>query len=263
MFAHKIYAVFFFAGIFLAGLAMSASAQQEPEIIQRAENEGWKNPLAERDLNQDGDITVDEALDEAESRFDKYDRNRDGKIEVDEMVKYFEDLRDEQPRAFGEDQSYKTMLSSFVSHMGRFDANGDGVISQNEYLVPRMGSLASFDLDKDSRVTDKEMRAVTTFASLSPAQREKVVINSRPPPAPDGKNVMPPLHLVTSGTPPPSQTRSLRSQPSDVTSSSVQRRQRRSSSARSTRQQASPSDKVDRQGANPLGDMTPKPIFIE
>ena len=125
-------------------------------------DQGQKSSFAKRDKNADGKISADEAprwfvrrgganrqgnetLDDVISRgalrFKSMDANADGVVERGEI---------EAAEAVRRDYQIKR-------EMHRFDANHDGTVTKDEYMMPAKRRFSLLDLDDDGRITAADL----------------------------------------------------------------------------------------------------------
>ncbi len=100
--------------------------------------------FADADANSDGVLTRVEVQDSREAAFVKLDRNRDGYAELKDAPKPF--LR-----------QYK---EKFEPLRERFDSNGDGRLSRDEFVYGATPGFDAADADGDDQVTAAERDAV-------------------------------------------------------------------------------------------------------
>lgn len=117
------------------------------------------------DTNRDGKVTADEARAEAERHFAQMDLNSDGKI----------DDADLPPNMRGRDALKSGMGQGRGGGMfGRFraaDANGDGVVTKEEYLAQSMTRFTAIDTTKDGTVDQADRDAMQKAMSDYRVQR--------------------------------------------------------------------------------------------
>ncbi len=96
------------------------------------------------DTNHDGVVTLDEYVASAQARFAKLDLQHNGKVTASEIAFV---ARDPGTRAL-------RMASRFVKRM---DTNGDGVVSQDEFLAAAKTRFAKIDKNGDGFIDANEM----------------------------------------------------------------------------------------------------------
>jgi Ca2+-binding EF-hand superfamily protein len=92
--------------------------------------------LKEMDADKDGAITLEEFLARREPRLARLDRNKDGVIEAGEFEAAAKESADYWTKRF----------------MKRFDADGDGKVTKEEFARARKERFAMRDLDGDGRI---------------------------------------------------------------------------------------------------------------
>lgn len=97
-----------------------------------------------KSLDVDGNhaITRDEIAAAASARFAAIDANRDGQATVDEIRSYRERLRTERQAA----------------RLARIDSNGDGRISEAEFVAKRLDRLQRLDRNDDGVLDASDRR---------------------------------------------------------------------------------------------------------
>lgn len=149
--------------VFLAAALASASfmtvALVGPTAAQTA-------PAARGDANGDGVLTRDEAMAQADARFDRLDTNKDGKLTSDEMRPHrpmagAEPMASAPPPADGASPAPPAPGGrGFGDRMfARLDTNGDGVIDREEYRAQAARRFDRMDSNKDGKVDAAERQA--------------------------------------------------------------------------------------------------------
>jgi Ca2+-binding EF-hand superfamily protein len=118
-----------------------------------AANPQWQQKRAEFqqkyfdriDTNHDGVITQDEYVAAATARFNKADTNGSGEITAQQIAS--------SPRMVKREQRF---ASREVKHM---DTNGDGVVSQDEYIAAAKARFAKLDKNGDGFIEADEVPA--------------------------------------------------------------------------------------------------------
>ena len=108
--------------------------------------------FARADMNNDGVVTKEEAAAMKDARFAKYDSNNDGTVDASEIDKVLA-AKLERMRI---KMRYK-MLS-------RFDTNGDGLVSKDEFSAMGMRRFELVDTNNDGKITRKEAQAMASKA---------------------------------------------------------------------------------------------------
>ena len=151
--------------VFLAAALASASfmavALVGPTAAQTA-------PAARGDANGDGVLTRDEAMAQADARFDRLDTNKDGKLTPDEMqprraMGGADAAPPPPPPADGASSPPPAAGPAgrgFGGRMfARLDTNGDGVIDREEYRALAARRFDRMDTNKDGKVDAAERQA--------------------------------------------------------------------------------------------------------
>jgi len=102
------------------------------------------------DTNGDGKISADEHAAGAKKMFDKMDANHDGKVTAEEMTAAHEAITG-QKAAAGEPSS--------ADKIKQFDTNGDGALSQEEYLAGSKAMFDKLDTNHDGYLSKEEVEA--------------------------------------------------------------------------------------------------------
>jgi arylsulfatase A-like enzyme len=109
---------------------------RQPWIVVHAE---------EVDLNEDGIISRDEIVGEAENAFGGYDGNDDGTLSETEL------------NAKG---NVRSAMGGFIrGHAKELDRDGDGVLSRKEVVDNAMKMFGHIDSDADGKITQSELEA--------------------------------------------------------------------------------------------------------
>jgi len=150
--------------VFLAAALASASfmtvALVGPTAAQTA-------PAARGDANGDGVLSRDEAMAQADARFDRLDTNKDGKLTPDEMPSHrrmggADAAPPPPPPADGASPPPAAGPGGrgFGGRMfARLDTNGDGVIDREEYRALAAQRFDRMDTNKDGKVDAAERQA--------------------------------------------------------------------------------------------------------
>jgi Ca2+-binding EF-hand superfamily protein len=110
----------------------------------------------EMDTNADGKITPDEHAQWASRMFERMDANRDGKVTAAEMTAAHQKMAGKKT-AQGE-KGEKGELSA-AEKIKKFDTNGDGVLTADEYAAGAHAMFEKMDTDHDGYLTRAEMKA--------------------------------------------------------------------------------------------------------
>jgi Ca2+-binding EF-hand superfamily protein len=154
-------------------------AAEEARPVSRTELSDQLNAdYADLDTDKDGKVTGDEikarlvrkaeadlavlkkARDDA---FAKLDTNSDGSISRAEF-----DAKAQLP-------TIKDPTELATSNLGRFDADKDGSITQDEFRAPTLSNFDKLDKDKDGRLSLAEQKATAT-AAKKPAVKKTPAI---------------------------------------------------------------------------------------
>lgn len=130
----------------LALLASAAMAQSKADAT-----------FAAMDTNKDGKISAEEYAAAAKARFDKMDRNKAGKIVIADQMKTPTKARG---HATAQAEAAMDMLRAM-------DANGDGIVTAEEYVAAARAQFEKMDTNKDGFVSKAEWDA----AHRSPRRR--------------------------------------------------------------------------------------------
>jgi hypothetical protein len=173
--------------VFLAAALASASfmavALVGPTAAQTA-------PAARGDANGDGVLSRDEAMAQADARFDRLDANKDGKLTPDEMhprrpMDGTEATASAPPPADGASPPPPPGGPGgrgFGGRMfARLDTNGDGVIDREEYRAQAGQRFDRMDTNKDGKVDAAERQAARDAMEQMRGQRGG---GDTPPPPP-------------------------------------------------------------------------------
>ena len=128
----------------------AAQLQPLPGPVQK-----WGLQFRQVDTDTDGQVSQDEFVaaraDQILRNFDRLDTDRDGFLTAEEM--YWKPVRlDREPR-----------VRPQVALLARFDTNGDGRVSRDEYIAvyaePIREQFAEMDIDKDGYLSRAELEA--------------------------------------------------------------------------------------------------------
>lgn len=118
-------------------------------------------PLQNMDVNNDGNVTMEEVRNFHRADFDSFDMNADGTLTTREIGKFVREMQNTRPRNVENSNNlYEDIENNLVTGMGFLDANGDGVISAQEFTEPRIQETAEYDLNNDNVISAAEMRAL-------------------------------------------------------------------------------------------------------
>ena len=178
--------------VFLAAALASASfmavALVGPTAAQTA-------AAAKGDANGDGVLTRDEAMAQADARFDRLDTNKDGRLTPDEMQPHrpmgsADATPPPPPPADGASPPPMTGPGGrgFGGRMfARLDTNGDGVIDREEYRALAARRFDRMDTNKDGKVDAAERQAARDAMGQMRGMRGGGDMPPPPPSAPTDK----------------------------------------------------------------------------
>ena len=149
--------------VFLAAALASASfmgiALVGPTVAQTA-------PAPNGDANGDGVMTRDEAMAQADARFDRMDANKDGKLTPDEMRprRPMGEAGATPPPPPADGAAPPPPPSPGAGGRGermfaRLDTNGDGVIDREEFRAQAAQRFDRMDTNKDGKIDAAERQA--------------------------------------------------------------------------------------------------------
>ncbi len=104
------------------------------------------------DANNDGVVTKEEVAAMKDARFAKYDSNNDGVVDTAEIDKALEAKLE------------RMRIKMRYKMLGRFDANGDGMVSKDEFSVKGMNRFEMLDANNDGKITREEVQAMAAKA---------------------------------------------------------------------------------------------------
>ena len=131
----------------------------------------------------DRTITRDEALAQADARFDRMDTNKDGKLDSTEMV-----ARRQPPTAAGSmpppaDGVAPPTPPPGGRMMARLDTNGDGAIDRVEFRAQAERRFDRIDANKDGKIDPAERQAARDAMGLRGGRGPGAGGDMPPPPA--------------------------------------------------------------------------------
>jgi hypothetical protein len=103
------------------------------------------------DADGDGIISDDEAATRHEEMFATFDLNDDGQVTLDEYMS--------MQMGAGMGVWYEQRLAEKIKRFETLDSDGDGILSQVEFMDSGQQSFADSDRDGDGKVTVWEFRA--------------------------------------------------------------------------------------------------------
>lgn len=104
---------------------------------------GMHERLADYDRDGDGTTTAEEVKSARAERFAAADANNDGVLDVDEMAAMIEQRKRER----------------IEEHLARYDGDGDGKVTAEEYAAYHAGRFARLDRDDGGAGATKEFKA--------------------------------------------------------------------------------------------------------
>ena len=136
------------------GFAFPASAADMPAKMSPSSQmlvDLWKTA----DTNHDGKVARAEWEAALKARFASFDKNHDGKLSSDEVTNML--------AASGAPSSMTT-----ADYIKRVDTDGDGMISEKEYVDRLMARFDAWDLNHDGVLTADEQSAEINRMEASP-----------------------------------------------------------------------------------------------
>ncbi|MDB5681880.1 MAG: hypothetical protein JWO16_1685 [Sphingomonas bacterium] len=135
--------------------------------------------------NPDRTQTRDEALAQADRRFDQMDANKDGKLDSTEMT-----ARRQPPMASGAipppppaDGAAPPPPARGGRMMARLDTNGDGMIDRNEFRAQAERRFDRIDANKDGKIDPAERQAARDAMGMRGDRGPGAGGDMPPPPA--------------------------------------------------------------------------------
>jgi hypothetical protein len=174
--------------VFLAAALASASFMAitlvGPTAAQTA-------PAPNGDTNGGGVLTRDEAMAQADARFDRMDANKDGKLTPDEMPPR-RPMGDASatpppPPADGAAPPPPGAGARGERMFARLDANGDGAIDREEFRAQAARRFDRMDANKDGKIDAAERQAAHDAMGQMRGGRGMGGDTPPPPPAPTDK----------------------------------------------------------------------------
>ncbi len=104
------------------------------------------------DKNNDGVVTREELAAMNDTRFAGFDSNNDGVADVSEIDKVLEKKLE------------RMRVKMRYKMLGRFDANGDGLVSKDEFAAKGMFRFELVDANNDGKITREEAQAMAAKA---------------------------------------------------------------------------------------------------
>ncbi len=136
--------IIFFGSLFLGSILWLQTPLQAEEAKKEKPAKVKRGFLEKFDANNDGKVSKEEFKGYMEKRFQRMDVDKDNTVSVDELAQY---RRQQQNK-------------SKASKLARFDTNGDGSISKEEFIASRIKQIENrflkLDKNKDSKLTTDE-----------------------------------------------------------------------------------------------------------
>ncbi|HEX7695703.1 MAG TPA: hypothetical protein VF409_14520 [Sphingomonas sp.] len=175
--------------VFIAAALASASflavAMVGPTAAQTA-------PAPKGDADGDGVITRDEAMAQADARFDRLDTNKDGKLTPDELRPHGRmggaGMAPPPPPADGAAPPPPPPVPAMAGRgfgermFARLDTNGNGVIDRDEFRAQAARCFDRMDTNKDGKVDAAERQAARDAMGQMRGRRGNGGDMSPPPP---------------------------------------------------------------------------------
>jgi len=174
--------------VFLAAALASASFMGIALVGPTA---AQTTPAPKGDTNGDGVMTRDEAMAQADARFDRMDANKDGKLTADEMrprrpMGGPDAASPPPPPADG--STPPTGAGGRGERMfARLDTNGDGAIDREEFRAQAAQRFDRMDTNKDGKIDAAERQAARDAMGQMRGRRGNGGDMPPPPPAPADK----------------------------------------------------------------------------
>lgn len=148
-----------FVAAALASASFLAVTMVGPTVAQTA-------PAPQSDADGGGVLTRDQAMAQADARFDRLDTNKDGKLTPDEMRPHGRMGGPGAPPPPAADGTAPPPPSPAMAGRGfgdrmfaRLDANGDGAIDRDEFRAQAARRFDRMDTNKDGKVDATERQA--------------------------------------------------------------------------------------------------------
>jgi hypothetical protein len=172
-----------FVAAALASASFLAVAMVGPTAAQTA-------PVPQGDA--DGAITREQAMAQADARFDRMDANKDGKLTPDEMRPHGRMGGPDAPPPPAADGAAPPPPSPAAVGRGfgdrmfaRLDTNGDGVVDRDEFRAQAARRFDRMDTNKDGKVDAAERQAARD--AMEQMRGRRGAGGDTPPPPPPGQ----------------------------------------------------------------------------
>ncbi|MEO5938492.1 MAG: hypothetical protein ABIQ43_05725 [Sphingomonas sp.] len=135
----------------------------------------------------DRSITRDEALAQADARFDRMDANKDGKLDSTEMMRRQPVMAPGAipPPPPPADGAAPPPPAPGGRMMARLDTNGDGTIDRNEFRAQAERRFGRIDANKDGKIDPAERQAARDAMGMRGDRRPGAGGDLPPPPPAD------------------------------------------------------------------------------
>jgi len=136
--------IIIFSGLFLGSILLLQSPLQAEEVKKEKPAKIKRGFLEKFDVNKDGKVSKEEFKSYMGKRFQRMDVDKDDVITIDELGQY---ERGQQNK-------------SKKSKLARLDSDGNGSISKEEFIAPRIKQIEKkflkLDKNKDGKLTTDE-----------------------------------------------------------------------------------------------------------
>lgn len=179
MFSHLVLPV---AAALLLSTGIACAEDSAPSAPPAVAKEAAKDRHPMKDIDKDGDGQVSSAESEAFSseQFSKIDANGDGSLSKDELDAFHKDHRKGPGAGKGdkvpEEMKEKMKARMEEEHKGReamMDTDGDGAVSEEEFLAHARQRQSRMDVNGDGNVTKEEVMEVREKRRAEHEQRRQ------------------------------------------------------------------------------------------
>jgi len=133
------------AGALGALWGMAAMAAEPPAAALSPASQMLVDRLKQADTNHDGNVTKAEWETLVKARFASFDTNADGKLSADEVAGMLA-------------SSPNTSSMSVADVTKTYDTDGDGMVSQKEYVDRNLSRFDAWDLNHDGTISADEQK---------------------------------------------------------------------------------------------------------
>lgn len=147
-----------YACLSLLILALSADSTAAQGVTREDTETRAKTRFAEMDQDKDGFLTDAEFKQQLEDLFTRADKNGDGVLERREMRGFRAAAAAAGAAPAGAALTRDEVATFAASRSSHFDTDGDGRISEAEFIDGRLRDFDKADADGDGRVTVRELR---------------------------------------------------------------------------------------------------------